>query len=82
MVGRMTACPHGSSNGCLHCFAALVKDRDRLALENARLRAALVLIAAFDDKTANSRLDATGSWGGFDEPGAVRVARKSLEAAP
>ena len=39
---------------------------------------ALQLIAAFDDEHASERLRKTGSYGGFDEPGSVRVAREAL----
>jgi hypothetical protein len=35
-------------------------------------------IAALDDKLANDRLAATGSYSGFDEPGSVKIAREIL----
>jgi len=43
------------------------------------LEAALQRIAAYDDKLANDRLLETGSYGSFDEPGSVQVARRALE---
>ena len=39
---------------------------------------ALREIAAFDDVGANRYLDDCGSYGKFDEPGAVRIAREAL----
>ncbi len=40
---------------------------------------ALRKIAAYDDAAANAYLRATGSYRGFDEPGAVEMARVVLE---
>lgn len=51
---------------------ALIEQRDVLV-------AALTKIAAFDDEAATAYLDATGSYSRFDEPGAVRIARKALK---
>lgn len=53
--------------------------RDYLETENAKLRAALTEIAAYSDDRANDRLRLVGSYGAFDEPGAVETARKALE---
>ena len=49
------------------------------ANEIERLRAVLTKIAAYDDGLASDRLGSTGSYGAFDEPGAVEAARKALE---
>lgn len=43
------------------------------------LLVALHDIAAFDDTSANERLEKTGSFGAFDEPGSVEIAREALE---
>jgi hypothetical protein len=45
------------------------------------MRDALEKIAAFDDRHAQKRLDETGSWSGFDEPGSVQIARAALSLA-
>ena len=45
-----------------------------------RLEAALQIIAAFEDAEAGKFLAATGSYAGFDEPGAVETARETLAA--
>ena len=42
------------------------------------MKEALVQIAAFDDTSASERLAATGSYGSFDEPGSVEIARECL----
>lgn len=47
--------------------------------EIERLRAALTKIAAYDDKGASMLLAQTGSYGQFDEPGSVSIAREALE---
>lgn len=39
---------------------------------------ALTEIAAFDDTRANVKMTATGSYGSFDEPEAVKAARAAL----
>lgn len=39
---------------------------------------ALIEIAAFDDEGASERLAAHGSYGSFDEPGSVQIARECL----
>ena len=49
------------------------------AAEIEQLRAALTEIACFNDKSANARLKETGSWGAFDEPGSVQIARAALK---
>lgn len=41
--------------------------------------AALTRIAALDDDGANQHLETTGSYGRFDEPGSVQVAREALQ---
>jgi hypothetical protein len=51
---------------------------DEAAEEITRLRAALEKIACFDDLGANKRLTSSGSYGSFDEPGSVRIAREAL----
>ena len=50
----------------------------RLRSENAKMHAALCAIAALYDESANAHLLATGSYGGFDEPGSVQIARDTL----
>jgi hypothetical protein len=44
------------------------------------LVAALTKIAGFDDELACGYLKATGSYGGFDEPESVKLARQTLAA--
>jgi hypothetical protein len=44
-----------------------------------KLEAALREIAAYDDTGANERLAKTGSYGSFDEPGSVQIARAALD---
>jgi hypothetical protein len=39
---------------------------------------ALSVIAAFDDAIGCEHLAATGSYGAFDEPASVEIARKAL----
>lgn len=51
-----------------------------LAIHAPALREALKKIAAYDDEGANQHLERTGSYGRFDEPGAVQVARAALTA--
>ena len=48
------------------------------AAEIAALREALTEIGAFDDKLANEYLASHGSYGGFDEPASVMIARAVL----
>jgi hypothetical protein len=50
--------------------------------ERDRLRAALTRIAAFDDTGANVFLESHGSYGSFDEPKSVEIARNALEQKP
>ena len=50
-----------------------------LAADNSRLRLALTRIATYGDEGANARLKSTGSYGAFDEPGSVQIAREVLE---
>jgi hypothetical protein len=45
------------------------------------LVAALEAIASFDDEGANERLEQTGSYVLFDEPGSVKIARAALALA-
>lgn len=54
------------------------QDRRALLDDNKRLREALVQIAAYDDTRANGRLALTGSYGMFDEPASVEIARAAL----
>jgi hypothetical protein len=44
----------------------------------ANLIKALENIAAFDDMLGSDRLATNGSYGGFDEPGSVKIAREAL----
>lgn len=50
--------------------------------ENERLRNVLREIACFGDYSAEMKLSRTGSYGGFDEPGSVQIARAALQEAP
>jgi hypothetical protein len=50
----------------------------RAVNSHAVLVEALREIAAFDDRGANEHLAKTGSYGAFDEPGAVETARAAL----
>lgn len=50
-----------------------------LAEEAEKLREALRKIAAFDDVGASAYLKNHGSYGMFDEPGSVRIAREALD---
>ena len=54
-------------------LARVIEERDRY-------RRALEEIACYDDKGANERLAARGSYSSFDEPGSVQTARAALEA--
>lgn len=42
------------------------------------LERALMEIAAYDDEFASRKLEETGSYGKFDEPNSVRIAREAL----
>ena len=55
-----------------------VSSLDRANARIAALREALTEIAAFDDKFANKYLASHGSYGGFDEPASVMIARAAL----
>lgn len=44
-----------------------------------RYEKVLTDLACYDDKWANEHLKASGSYGGFDEPGAVQAARHALQ---
>ena len=63
-------------------IAALIERlSSALAAERAekeRLAGALTEIACFDDEAGNRRLAAVGSYGLFDEPGSVSIARAAL----
>jgi len=48
------------------------------ALPFARYEEALRQIAAFDDARACQHLEQFGTYGQFDEPGSVQIARKAL----
>lgn len=52
-------------------------DAGRAEAEAALLHA-LEDIAAFDDRLGSDRLAKTGSYGSFDEPGSVEIARTAL----
>lgn len=58
--------------------ASMLKAIRLTETERDRLREALTIIAAFDDLGGNNRLERTGSYGGYDEPGAVKTARAAL----
>lgn len=49
-----------------------------LDAERDRFRKQLVKIAALSDEGANEHLKTTGSYGAFDEPGSVEIARRAL----
>lgn len=53
-------------------------DKD-LTDQVTALRAALVRIAAYNDRGANDQLALSGSYSGFDEPRSVRIAREALK---
>lgn len=46
------------------------------------MRQTLVGIASLNDTQANIYLERTGSYGRFDEPGAVQAARETLAKVP
>lgn len=54
---------------CEHC---------RLKHAAPEIASALNLIACWGDKLANERLEKSGSYSGFDEPGSVKIAREIL----
>ena len=54
-------------------LARVIEERDRY-------RKALEQIASYDDVSACAHLRMTGSYGGFDEPGSVKIAREALES--
>jgi hypothetical protein len=56
----------------------LMNDNARLKDALASARKALEEIACFRDEGANERLAKTGSYGSFDEPGSVKIAREFL----
>lgn len=47
--------------------------------EIERLREALRKIAAYNDHLAQKHFEETGSYGAFDEPGSVGIAREALK---
>jgi hypothetical protein len=55
------------------------EDYQKDQAEIKHLRKALTKIAAFGDKGACELLKNTGSWGTFDEPESVQVARAALK---
>ncbi len=57
---------------------AMLDDMKKYAGE---LETALRRIACLDDKQGNEHLENTGSYGAFDEPYAVEIARKALGEA-
>lgn len=70
------------------CDFGDIEDKYLENLANARLiaaapdlLAALEQIATFNDHAANARLEATGSYSAFDEPGSVQIARAALAKA-
>lgn len=58
-------------------------DADALAVARAYIKEheALVKIAAFDDVWSNNRLEKHGTYGSFDEPGSVEIARAALSCS-
>lgn len=70
--------PHpGTSPG--FTTGMVIGDANDAADEIERLREALKKIAAYDDHLAQKHLEETGSYGAFDEPGSVGMAREALE---
>lgn len=82
MIGN-TIYELGLSDGVLELT---VSDIDAVCRAQAEAkdawREALERIACFNDTSASQHLDRTGSYGYFDEPGSVQIARESLAAAP
>lgn len=60
---------------------AIRRANARLIAAAPNLYEALKKIAAFDDEQGNAYLKAHGSYGGFDEPGSVQIARNALAKA-
>lgn len=58
------------------------EDYESLQKRLECMKRALETIAAFNDEFANMRLEKTGSYGGFDEPGSVSTARQALKEKP
>lgn len=59
-------------------FDEMRQRAEAAAAERDTLREALTKIACYGDTGANNRLEATGSYGMFDEPGSVELARTAL----
>jgi hypothetical protein len=57
-------------------------DGPEAAAEIERLREALREIAAINDTLANDFLENHKSYGAFDEPGSVMIARSALKGQP
>ncbi|MEI4473218.1 hypothetical protein [Frigidibacter sp. MR17.24] len=73
----------GMAIGLCYVVYSRMADQERAKVaaaeaERDALRAALDEIACWNDSFANDRLTATGSYGGFDEPGAVETARTAI----
>jgi hypothetical protein len=57
---------------------AMITANAHLIASAPDLLTALIQIASFDDEGANKRLAITGSYGSFDEPGSVQIARAAI----
>lgn len=58
-----------------------VGSPERASKQISILAEALNRIACYDDTGANARLTATGSYGSFDEPASVQIARDAIGKA-
>lgn len=63
----------------LQCAIVVARAYLSAATRVAELEAGLTKIAALDDVGANDYLKARGSYGRFDEPGSVQIARETLK---
>lgn len=81
IIGESLAADDETCRKCTEMAEQAITEA--VAEEAARadlLTEALKDIAAFNDKSACAYLANTGSYGCFDEPGSVLVARKALSA--
>lgn len=56
-------------------------DAYTVAIAYIKEHEALEKIAAFDDVWGNNRLEKHGTYGSFDEPGSVQIARAALSCS-
>lgn len=74
---------HGYDQGFREGFHAGAQDtREPLINKVWAYEDVLKRIACLDDELANRYLEATGSFGAFDEPGSVEMARRALGLWP